>query len=153
MVIAAVASTSVFADTQKVKRLKACGSEARNEFGSHTELPAVDEGNGFVGFATVDEDASGTRQRYTLVNCATRAVVQAKAEYKLADVKATLASGGDLLGYIASLRKAKQLANEALLERSLKSRGFKPVKGQLPARGSKEAVRSDCGCATYYPGL
>ncbi len=34
-----------------------------------------------MGFLTVDEDATGTKQRYSLVNCETRKIAQIKAEY------------------------------------------------------------------------
>ncbi|MEO5614313.1 MAG: hypothetical protein ABIR04_05255, partial [Cypionkella sp.] len=55
---------------QVVRDLKKCGSEATNAFGKHRENPAIDEGNGYVGFETDESDASGTKEKYTLVNCA-----------------------------------------------------------------------------------
>ncbi len=141
------------ADSQVVKKLKNCGVEAKNEFGSHIEYPATKEGAGYVGFFTVDEDATGTKQRYSLVNCATRGMVQVKAEYKLQDAAQTAKSGKDLMSFIEGLRKQGMLANEQAFAKLAKQAGYKPGTATLPARGSESTGRSDCGCKTFYPDL
>lgn len=151
--LAAMVALPAVADTQVVKRLKACGVEAKNAFGSHVELPAVNEGGGYVGFLTVDEDSTGTRQRFSLVNCATRGITQVKVDYKLADAKTTLEAGGDLATYVASLRKQGQLANEAAFAKLARQAGYPVGAATLGPRGSADTTRSDCGCQLYYPDL
>lgn len=148
-----LAATGAQADTQKVKRLKACGVQATNQFGTHVEHPATDEGGGFVGFLTVDEDATGTKQRFSLVNCATRGIVQVKAEYKLADAAKTLQAGRDLASVVAGLRKQGRLANEAGFAKLAKRAGFSVATSTLPKSQAGKTARSDCGCLLYYPDL
>jgi hypothetical protein len=149
--VASLTATTALADTQTVKQLKACGSEARNEFGVHTEHPAEDEGAGYVSFATEDVDASGTKERFTLVNCATRKLVQLKAEYLLTDSSKGLPGNGDLFHFVTQLSKQNKLANEALFVASAKANGYEPIEGQLPPMWSDKARRADCGCQLYYP--
>lgn len=155
-VCVSLAATGAFAQQkQVVKQLKNCGSEATNSYGSHTEYPAINEGNGFVGFKTSDVDAAGTTLRFSLVNCDTRSVVRADAEYKLKDSGKGLASGGDLFDFVDKLRKQNRLANETLFARKAKERGYTVTKGKLPEMYSEKARRSDCGCLAfnYYPGM
>lgn len=153
-VIAALASTSLAAaePKQTVKRLKNCGSEAKNSFASHKEYPVLDEGNGYVGFKTADQDASGTKLRYSLVNCATRQIVRLDAEYKLQDSSKGV-PGGDLFDFVDGLRKQKRLVNERLLTKTAQSYGYEVTAGKLADYGDKRAVRADCGCMTHYPDV
>ena len=137
---------------QTVKRLKNCGSEASNSFGSHKEYPALDEGNGYVGFKTADQDAGGTKLRYSLVNCATRQIVRLDAEYKLQDSSKGV-PGGDLFDFVDSLRKGKRLVNERLLTKNANDNGYKVTTGKLAAYGDERALRADCGCMTHYPDV
>lgn len=153
LLLAASAAMAQNADSQVIKKLKNCGSDARNEFGRHIEYPAVQEGGGFVGFLTVDEDATGTKQRYSLVNCETRRITQIKAEYKLADAGRTLKAGKDLATWVKRQREAGQLANESAFARLAKQAGYPVATATLPARGDAKTVRSDCGCKTFYPDL
>ena len=149
--VVSLCATGGFAETQTVKKLKACGSEAKNSFGTHTEHPADDEGAGFVSFATEDVDAAGTKERFTLVNCATRKLVQLKAEYLLNDSSKGLPGNGDLFAFVTDLSKENKLANEALFTKLAKAAGFEPVIGVLPPLWSERAARADCGCQLYYP--
>jgi hypothetical protein len=141
------------ADSQVIKKMKNCGSDVRNEFGRHIEYPAVKEGGGFVGFLTVDEDATGTRQRYSLVNCETRKITQIKAEYKLADAGRTLKAGKDLATWVKNQRAAGQLANESAFARLAKHAGYPVGTATLAPRGDAKTVRADCGCKAFYPDL
>ncbi len=141
------------AQQQTMKKLKACGSEATNSFGFHKEYPAINEGNGYVGFQTEDSNADGTFERYGLVNCATRTIVRIEAEYLLKDSATSDVAGGDLFKRIKDLRSGSRLANETLLTEWAKARGFKVAAGNLPERGSEKAARTDCGCATFYPDM
>jgi hypothetical protein len=150
-VVASLCATGGFAETQTVKKLKACGSEAKNSFGTHTEHPADDEGAGFVSFATEDVDATGTKERFTLVNCATRKLVQIKAEYLLTDSSKGLPGNGDLFAFVTALSKENKLANEALFAKMAKANGYEVINGQLPPMWSEKAVRADCGCQLFYP--
>jgi hypothetical protein len=149
--VACLGAGSVVADEQVVTQLKNCGSEAKNAFGTHKEYPTINEGNGYVGFQTEDVDAGGTKERYTLANCATRKVVQLKAEYLLADSSKGLPPQGDLFAFVDSLRKASKLANEALLVTNGKRQGYEVIEGQLSEKGSEAARRGDCGCGIFYP--
>ena len=149
--IAALGVGSAVAEEQVVTPLKNCGSQAKNSFGSHKEYPTINEGNGFVGFQTEDVDATGTKERYTLVNCATRKVVQLKAEYLLGDSSKGLPPRGDLFAFVDSLRKASKLANEALFSTNAKNNGYEVIEGQLSEKGSDTARRGDCGCGLFYP--
>ena len=149
--IASLCATAAFPETQVVKQLKACGSEAKNSFGTHTEHPAEDEGSGYVSFATEDVDATGTKERFTLVNCATRKLVQLNAEYLLTDSSKGLPGNGDLFAFVGALTKQKKLANEALLSSAAKANGYAVIEGQLPEMLTEKAVRADCGCSLYYP--
>lgn len=153
VLLAAVPAVAQNADSQVIRKLKDCGSDTRNEFGRHIEYPAVREGGGYVGFLTVDEDATGTRQRYSLVNCETRRIAQIKAEYALADAGRTLKAGRDLASWVKAQRAAGQLANETAFARLAKAAGYPVATGTLPVRGSEKTVRSDCGCKTFYPDL
>ena len=150
-VAASICATSVFAETQTVKQLKACGSEAKNSFGTHTEHPADDEGAGFVSFATEDTDATGTKERFTLVNCATRKLVQLNAEYLLTDSSKGLPGNGDLFAFVTALAKQNKLANEALFAAAAKAEGYPVKNAQLPPMWSEPGKRADCGCQLYYP--
>lgn len=153
VLLAATSASAQNADSQVIKKLKDCGSDTRNEFGRHIEYPAVKEGGGFVGFLTVDEDATGTKQRYSLVNCETRKIAQIKAEYALADAGRTLKAGKDMATWVKNQRAAGQLANESAFVRLAKAAGYPVATATLPARGSEKTVRSDCGCKTFYPDL
>ncbi len=150
-VVASLCATAGFADTQVVKQLKACGSEAKNSFGTHTEHPADDEGAGYVSFATEDTDATGTKERFTLVNCATRKLVQLNAEYLLTDSSKGLPGNGDLFAFVTALSKQNKLANEALFATAAKANGYVPKNAELPPKWSEPAKRADCGCQLYYP--
>jgi hypothetical protein len=149
--IACMTASAAFPETQVVKQLKACGSQAKNSFGTHIEHPATNEGAGYVGFATEDTDATGTKERFTLVNCATRKVVQLKAEYLLTDSSKGLPPQGDLFAFVETLSKQNKLANEALFTATAKAQGFAPIPGSLPPKWSEKGKRSDCGCQLYYP--
>ena len=105
-----ISATAAFSETQVVKQLKACGSEAKNSFGTHAEHPADDEGAGYVSFATEDVDATGTKERFTLVNCATRKLVQLNAEYLLTDSSKGLPGNGDPHNLSASVLNEVHLA-------------------------------------------
>ncbi len=145
------ASPSMAEQKQVVRDLGKCGSEASNAFGKHREEPAVDEGNGFVGFETEEIDATGTKERYTLVNCATRSLVQVNAEYLLTDSSKGLPGHGDLFALLDSQRKKKRIANEALFNTNAANAGYAVVKGKLDKIGTEKARRGDCGCRLYYP--
>lgn len=136
---------------QVVRNLKKCGSEATNAFGKHRENPAIDEGNGYVGFETDESDASGTKEKYTLVNCSTRKVVQLNAEYLLKDSSKGLPGHGDLFAFVDGLRSKKKLANEDLFIKNAQRGGYEVVKGQLAKAYTPKASRGDCGCSLYYP--
>ncbi len=152
VIIAFLVAAPAFADQkQVVKTLKNCGSEASNAFGKHRENPATDEGNGFVSFETNETDATGTKERFTLVNCATRKLVQLKAEYLLTDSGNGLPAHGDLFAFIDALRAKKHLANADLLIANAKRGGYETIKGQLAKAYTEKAKRGDCGCALYYP--
>lgn len=151
--LAATSAIAQNADSQVIKKLKNCGSDARNEFGRHIEYSAVDEGAGIVGFLTVDEDASGTRQRFSIVNCETRKISQVKAEYKLADAGRTLKAGKDMATWVKAMREGGSLANETAFARLAKQAGYWVGSDTLPPRGDAKTVRADCGCKTFYPDL
>ena len=148
---AILCATAAFPETQTVKTLKACGSEAKNSFGTHTEHPADDEGAGYVSFATEDVDGTGTKERFTLVNCATRKLVQLNAEYLLTDSSKGLPGNGDLFAFVTALAKQNKLANEALFAAAAKAKGYEVINGQLPPMWSEKAKRADCGCQLFYP--
>jgi len=149
--IASLGVTTAFAETQTVRQLPNCGSEAKNSFGTHTEHSADDEGAGYVSFATEDVGGTGTKERFTLVNCATRKLVQLNAEYLLADSSKGLAGNGDLFHFVTALAKQKKLANEALFAAAAKANGYEVTNGQLPPMWSEKAKRADCGCQLFYP--
>jgi hypothetical protein len=154
-VCVSLAATGAFAQQKQVVRmLKNCGSEATKTYGSHTEYPGINEGNGFVGFKTYDVDTAGTTLRFSLLNCDTLTFVRADGEYKLKDSGKGLASGGDLFDFVDQLRKQNRLANETLFARKAKERGYTVTTGKLPEMYSENARRSDCGCLAfdYYPG-
>ena len=136
---------------QTIKQLPACGSEATNAFGTHKEYPAIDEGSGYVGFKTDDLDAKGDKERYTLVNCATRMSVQLNAEYLLTDSSNGIPTGKDIFAFVDSLRTQKKLANEALFASTAKAYGYDVVTGKQPKAFTAKARRADCGCQLYYP--
>jgi hypothetical protein len=151
--LATALATSAVAQTTKqtITQLPNCGSEAKNSFEMHKEYPAINEGNGYVGFKTEDVDATGLKERFTLVNCATRTLVQLKAEYLLADSSAGLPRSGDMFSFVDAQHKAKKVANEALFAGIAKQQGYETIVGKLPAPFSKEAARAECGCRTFYP--
>lgn len=150
--VAMLAVGPAMADQKQVVRdLKKCGSEATNAFGKHRENPAIDEGNGYVGFETDESDASGTKEKYTLVNCATRKLVQINAEYLLKDSSKGLPGHGDLFAFVDALRAKKKLANEDLFIKNAQRGGYEVVKGQLAKAYTPKASRGDCGCTLYYP--
>jgi hypothetical protein len=148
-----IAATAAQADTQVIRKLKACGVEAKNSFGSYTELPIVDEGGGHVGIASEEDNAEGTLQRYSLVNCATRTVVQVKQTYALKDAAKNVNMTGDLFKWVAGLRKQGTLANEAAFSKAIKASGRMVAAGKLDKPFSEKARRSDCGCRLYYEAL
>jgi hypothetical protein len=150
-VVVALSATAAMSDTttQTSTRLPACGSEAKNAFGAHKEYPAIDEGNGYVGFKTEDIDANGLKERYSLVNCATRTLTQIKAEYPLTN--SSTPAGGDLLAMVDKLHKDRKIANEALFAGIAKGAGYDVVQGKLPKPYDPKAARSECGCLLYYP--
>ncbi len=149
--VLATTAISDTTNTQVIKKLKACGSEASNGFGSHKEYPATNEGNGYVGFQTEEVDAKGTKERYSLANCATRKIVQVNAEYLLTDSSKGLPPQGDLFSFIDGLRKQSRLANEALFTTNAKNQGYPITAGNMPPAYSDKAQRADCGCSLYYP--
>ena len=150
-VVASLVAAPVLAETQTVRDLGKCGSEAKNSFGVHTEHPADDEGAGYVSFATEDFDGTGTKERFTLVNCATRKLVQLNAEYLLTDSSKGLPGKGDLFAFVTALAKQNKLANEALFAATAKANGYPVTNGQLPPMWSEKAKRADCGCQLFYP--
>lgn len=147
--IVALSATAALSDTttQTSTKLPACGLESKNAFGAHKAYPAIDEGNGYVGFKTEDIDAAGLKERYSLVNCATRTIVQVKAEYPITEAS----SGADLLGMVDKLHKARKIANEALFASTAKRAGYDVVQGKLPKPFTADAQRPECGCQLYYP--
>ena len=147
--IAMLSVGPALADKQVIKSLGKCGSEAGNSFGKHTEKHAIDEGNGYVGIETEDIDATGTKEKYTLVNCSTRKVVQLKAEYLLSDSSDGLVGNKDLFAYVDGLRKQKKLANEDLFAKKGKAQGYETIVGKLAAKGTEKAERGDCACMLY----
>ena len=149
--IACLCTGPVLAETQTVRDLGKCGSEAKNSFGTHSEMQADDEGAGYVSFATEDVDATGTKERFTLVNCATRKLVQLNAEYLLTDSSKGLPGAGDLFAFVSGLAKQKKLANEALFSSAAQGQGYEVINGQLAAKYTDKAKRGDCGCQLFYP--
>ncbi len=149
--VTALSVTAVFADNQVIKQLKACGSEATNSFGRHKEYPITNEGSGFTGVQTEEEDAKGTTERYSLVNCATRKLVQINTSYLLTDSSKGLPPQGDLFAFVDMLRKQSRLANEALFKTNAKTYGYPITEGALPKMYTDKAARADCGCQLYYP--
>ncbi|MFD1883877.1 hypothetical protein [Paracoccus pacificus] len=153
MLISIGAASVAFAEPkQTVKQLKNCGSEASNSFGAHKEYPILNEGNGYIGIKTADQDANGTKLRYTLVNCANRQVVRVDAEYKLTDSSKGV-PGGDLFDFVDGLRKESRLANERVFTERAQSAGYPIIAGKLAPYGETRARRADCGCMTYYSDL
>ena len=106
-----------------------------------------------MGFVTIDSDASGTKERYSLVNCGTRGITQIKAEYKLTEAAKLLKSGQDLVVFVERLRKEGRLANEQVFAKLAKQAGYPVATAKLSPRGSETTVRSDCGCKLYYEDL
>ncbi len=106
-----------------------------------------------MGFLTVDEDATGTKQRYSLVNCETRKIAQIKAEYALADAGRTLKSGKDMATWVKNQRAAGQLANESAFVRLAKARAIRWPPPPCPRAAARKRCGSDCGCKTFYPDL
>ena len=150
--VASVLATASFSDTtsQTITQLPACGSEAKNGFGAHKEYPAIDESNGYVGFKTEDIDANGLKERYTLVNCATRSLVQLNSAYALKN-SAQGVPAGDMLGFVDGLHKQKKIANEALFAGIAAQNGYAVTKGKLDKPFTAPAARAECGCQLYYP--
>ena len=137
--------------TQTITQLPACGSEAKNSFGVHKEYPVINEGNGFVGIKTEDADAAGLKERYTLVNCATRTLVQLNTEYLLKDSAKGIPASGDMFAYVDKLHKADKLANEALFAGTASQAGYVVTKGKLAKPYDDKAARAECGCRLFYP--
>ena len=151
-VLAALVAMPVAAqDKQVVRQLKACGSEATNAFGKHRENPVINEGGGFVGFETETTDATGTKQRYSLVNCVNRDMVQIKVEYLLADSSKGLPKHGDLFKFVDGLRSKKRVANPDLFSKAAEQSGYSPVRAKAPKQGTDLGARVDCGCRLFYP--
>jgi hypothetical protein len=148
-----LAATAVQADTQVIRKLKACGVEAKNSFGAYKEYPALNEGSGHVGFQTEEDGPEGTEQRYSLVNCATRTLIQVKASYKLKEAGTNQNMAGDMFKWVDGLRKQGVLANEAAFTKQVKRSGYTLVTGAVPKPYSEKARRSDCGCKLYYESL
>lgn len=135
-------------DGFQVTKLPNCGTERRGEFSLYREAPVINEGNGYVGFVTEEQNATGVNtQRYSLVNCATRTIVRVESKVGVAgssDVSETLFDRVD------SLRRSSRLANEAIFEDAVSDRGYSVITGPLPAIGDDRAERVDCGCRRFY---
>ncbi|MGL6208283.1 MAG: hypothetical protein ACRC14_00455, partial [Paracoccaceae bacterium] len=140
-----VGATAVQADTQVIRKLKACGVEAKNSFGAYKEYPAINEGGGYVGFQTEEDGPEGTEQRYSLVNCATRTLVQAKASYKLKEAGKNQNMTDDMFGWIDGLRTQGLVANEAAFSKRIKNSEYTLVMGNAPKPYTDKARRTDCG--------
>ncbi len=154
ILVASTVATAAIADDstlQIIKNLPACGSEAKNSFGVHKEYPAINEGSGFVGFKTEDADATGLKERFTLVNCATRTLVQLNTAYLLQDSAKGVRASGDMFGYVDQLHKADKVANEVLFAGEAKQAGYDVTKGKLAAPYTEKAARPECGCLLYFP--
>ena len=149
--VVALSAAAAFSDTttQTMTQLPHCGSEAKNGFGAHKEYSAIDETAGYVGFKTEDIDAKGLKERYTLVNCATRTLVQVNAEYALTNPNSAVS--GDMLGFVDKLHRDRKIANEALSAGYAKGAGYAVTKGKLPKPYDVKAARAECGCRLYYP--
>lgn len=136
------------ADGFTVRSLLPCGTERVGELSLYRELPVIDEGNGYIGFATEEQNATGRNyQRYSLVNCATRSVVRVETEIAAAG---TSEASTTLFQRVDALRRGSRLANETLFEASARDAGFSVSTGALPAIGDDRADRVDCGCSRYY---
>jgi hypothetical protein len=134
------------------QNLPNCARVETNAFASYRELPITDEGNGFIGVGTQEENSEGrTYQRYSMVNCVTKEVVRVEAEWQLGEITAASAAYTDVFGLIGSLRERSRLTNMPYLESEAAERGFSVSSGQLPASGDARVARSDCGCRTFYP--
>ncbi len=136
------------ADGFTVRELRSCGTERVGALSLYRESPVTNEGNGYVGFATEEQNATGVNyQRYSLVNCATRTLVK---------VESTLPSSGaadvdtTLFQRVDRLRNNSRLANENLFEAAARENGYDVTTGVLPAVGSEAAKRADCGCRRFY---
>ena len=136
------------ADGFTVRNLPNCGTERVGPLSLYRESPTTNEGNGYVGFATEEQNASGVNyQRYSLVNCATRTLVKVEANLPTAgsaDVSTTLFQRVD------RLRDRSRLANENLFEAAAREAGYDVTVGVLPAIGTELAERADCGCRRFY---
>lgn len=131
-----------------IRNLPNCGTERVGEFSLYRERSATNEGNGYVGFATEEQNATGVnKQRYSLVNCATRSLVKVEADLPTAgsaDVSRSLFQRVD------RLRRSSRLANEELFANAARADGYDVTVGVLPPLGSELAERADCGCRRYY---
>lgn len=135
-------------DGFQVTKLRSCGTERRGEFSLYREAPVIDEGNGYVGFLTEEQNATGVnKSRYTLLNCATRSVVKIESEVSVAGMQNV---GETLSDRIDKLRRRSRLANEAILESEMKRTNYKVTTGTAGAVGADGAERADCGCRRYY---
>ena len=150
-ILAAGAAMAQDSTLQTIKQLPHCGSEAKNSFGVHKEYPAIDLGNGFVGFKTEDANAEGLKERFSLINCATRAIVQLNAEYLLKDSSKGIPASGDMFAFVDKLKKQGKLANGDLFAGLASQAGYEVTNGKLPKVGDDKAARAECGCDDFYP--
>ena len=142
------AGVSISEDGFKVRNLPNCGTERVGEFSLYRELPARDEGNGYVGFGTEEQNATGeNKQRYSLVNCATRTLVIARATLPVSGASDVSTS---LFQRVDDLRQRSRLANEDLYASAMREDGYEVSVNRLPPLGSDLAERADCGCRRFY---
>ena len=131
-----------------IRDLPNCGTERVGEFSLYRESPVTNEGNGYVGFATEEQNATGVnKQRYSLVNCSTRSLVRVEADLPTAgaaDVEISLFERVD------QLRNRSRLANEDLFATAAREAGYSVTVGVLPPIGDDRATRADCGCRRFY---
>ena len=136
-------------DGRTTTSLPNCGKIESNPFASYKESPTTDEGAGFVGIATEENNATGrTYQRYSLVNCATRDLVKVEGEWQLGEVTPNGPEGINVAQLVDSLRNNGRLTVIGRLGADAKDRGFLVTSGRLPQTGTE---RSDCACGQFYP--
>lgn len=137
------------ADGFQVTQLRSCGIERRGEFSLYREAPVINEGNGYIGFVTEEQNATGQNlQRYSLVNCAARTVVRVET---MVPVSGSAGVAQTIFDRVDRLRDRSRLANETIFESEARNWGYDVQAGALPALGDDRATRVDCGCRRFYP--
>lgn len=136
-------------DGRTTTSLPNCGKVESNPFASYKESPTSDEGAGFVGIATEENNATGrTYQRYSLVNCVTKDLVKVEGEWQLGQETPNGPTGMDVARLVEDLRQQERLTVSGRLAAASTDAGFKTTIARLPKEGSP---RSNCACATFYP--